>query len=111
LKAERIDKMVEAYRRRRINQNATINARQAAVDAQKLANRLAWQDAVAMGAVDAGSLYRVWRGVMDDRERPTHVAMEGDTVPFDSPHSNGQMIPGEGEFGCRCVDIYTVRAA
>jgi hypothetical protein len=111
LPKERIEKMVDAYRRRRINQNAAINARQAAVDAQKLANRLAWDDAIAQGAVDAGSLQKTWRGVMDDRERESHRAHEGETVPFDQPYSGGYMVAGSPDWGCRCVDVYSVRAA
>jgi hypothetical protein len=108
LSKERIDTMVNAYRKRRIAQHAETVARTAALDAQKLANRLAWETAIEQGSVDRGSLMRTWRGVMDDRERPTHVAMEGDTVPFDVPHRNGQMVPGESEYRCRCIDVFRV---
>jgi hypothetical protein len=111
LSEAQIEKMVTAYRKRMVAFNAETNARTAALDAQKLAQRLAWEDAIAKGLVEPGSLYKTWRGVMDDSERDTHIAMEGDTVPFDQPHTNGQMIPGEGEWGCRCVDVISVRAA
>jgi len=46
---------------------------------------------------------------MDSRERDSHIAMEGDTVPWDQLYSNGQMIPGDTEYNCRCVSIYRQR--
>lgn len=106
-----IDKMVEAYRRRFVAHNAETNARTAALDAQRLGQRLSWEHAIENGLVEREHLTKTWRGVMDDRERPSHVVMEGQTVPFDQPFSNGQMIPGENEFNCRCVAIYRTRVA
>lgn len=105
---EQIDRMVEAYTKRRIAVNAETIARTAALDAQKLGQRLSWEDAISQGVVDRDRLVRTWVGVMDDRERPEHRAMEGDTVPFDQPHSNGQMIPGEDEYNCRCIERYSL---
>lgn len=103
-----IERYTEQYRLKRIAQNAYTNARTAAVDAQKLANRLAWQHAVDIGAVDGSRLKRQWIGVNDDRERPSHVAMNNQIVPFDQPYSNGQMVPGAGEYNCRCVERFFV---
>lgn len=111
LSPEKIDRMVDAYRRKMLAFNANTNATTAALDAQKLAQRMAWQDAQAKGIVGAGDLVKVWRGVMDDRERDEHVAMEGETVPFDAPFSNGEMTPGESTYNCRCVAIVKVRPA
>lgn len=105
LSAAQIDRMTDAYRRRFIAFNAETNARTASLDAMKLGQKLSWDDAVAKGIVDAGRLEKTWRGVLDDRERPEHVAMEGETVPFDAAYSNGEMIPGESTFNCRCVSI------
>ncbi len=43
-------------------------------------------------------------------DRPTkrdeHVPMNGETVPYDQPYSNGQMIPGEGDYNCGCLSRY-----
>jgi hypothetical protein len=111
LSADQIEKQVAAYRKRAIAVNTETNARTAAIDAVKLGNRLAWQDAIDRGIVDGNRLQKTWIGVMDDRERPTHVAMQGDTVPFDSPFSNGQMIPGDTEYNCRCIARYTLARA
>jgi hypothetical protein len=32
-------------------------------------------------------------------------------VPADQPYSNGQMVPGEDEYNCRCISaFFLVRA-
>ncbi len=111
LTPEQVDKMVEAYRKKRIAQNAETVARTATLDAQKLGQHLAMQDAIQKGVYDPNRLVKTWRGVMDSRERDSHIAMEGDTVPWDQPYSNGQMIPGDTEYNCRCVSIYRQRPA
>lgn len=109
LTPEQIDKMVAAYTKRRIAQNAEMNARTLAHDAQRVGQQQAWADAVAQGTVDGDRLVRTWVGVMDSRERPEHVAMEGETVPWDQPYSTGQHYAGEGDYGCRCIDRYHLR--
>jgi hypothetical protein len=108
MNAARIDKAVEAYRKRFVAWNAETNARTASLDAMKLGQRLSWQEAADKGVVDGTKLTKTWRGVKDDRERPEHLAMEGETVPFDSPFSNGEMVPGDSTFNCRCVSIVRV---
>jgi hypothetical protein len=112
LTTERIDAMTDAYRKRRIAQHASTVSGTAAKDAQKLSNRLAWEKAAEMGAVDRNALTKKWVGVMDDRERDTHRAMQGVTVGFDAPwilpDGQQQMIPGDSEYNCRCVAVYRV---
>jgi len=111
LTPEQIDRYTEVYRTRRIAQNAETIARTASLDAQKLGNQLSWQDAIDKGIVDGDRTRKTWVGVMDDRERPEHVEMEGETVPFDEPFSNGQMTPGDDEYNCRCIARYWQAAA
>lgn len=108
---EQIDKAVEAYRKRRIAQNAETTARTATLDAFKQGQRLAWEDAIRQGVVDRGRLRHMWIGVMDARERPTHVAMEHEVQPFDQPYSNGELVPGESTYNCRCLDRFFVASA
>jgi hypothetical protein len=103
LKPAQIDKAVEAYRKRVLAQNSATVARTAALDAQKLAQRLSWEDAVEKGIVDRGRIRRRWVGVLDERERPEHVAMEGEVVGFDQPFSNGELVPGDSTYNCRCL--------
>lgn len=50
------------------------------------------------------SFTKTWSGVLDDRERDEHVAMEGETVGIDEEFSNGLQYPSEPN--CRCVLLY-----
>lgn len=106
LSTEQVKTMTDAYARRFTAFNAETNARTAALQAMKLGQQLTWQDAADNGLVDADRLMKRWVGVKDDRERESHLEMEGDTVPFRAPFSNGQMVPGEDEYNCRCVAYY-----
>lgn len=108
---KRIDLITDRYRKSYTAFNAETNARTATLDSMKLGQRLSWQDAVDKGIVDGDRLQKTWVGVMDDRERPEHVAMEGETVPFDQPFTNGEMIPGDSTYNCRCIPRYTVARA
>lgn len=106
---EQIDRRLTVYRKRAVAFNAETNARTASLDAMKEGQRLSWFDAKEKGVIPPDSqLTKTWRGVMDKRERPEHVAMEGQTVPFESTYSNGQMNPGDGEYNCRCLSIIRV---
>ena len=104
LTADQIEKATAAYRRRMIAFNAETHARTATLDALKLGQELSWRDAIDKGYV-TGQLMKQWKTVGDDRVRPDHVAMEGETVPFESVYSNGEMVPGESTYNCRCLSI------
>lgn len=106
--AAQVERMVAAYRKRAAALNAETNARTATLDAMKLGQALAWKEAVDKGVVSGDRLVKVWKGVLDNRERDSHVAMENQTVPYDAPYSNGQMYCGQGEWNCRCVSLYRV---
>jgi SPP1 gp7 family putative phage head morphogenesis protein len=45
-----------------------------------------------------------WSGVLDDKERDEHVAMEGETVGIDEEFSNGLQYPSEPN--CRCSLLF-----
>lgn len=47
---------------------------------------------------------KTWSGVLDDRERDEHVALEGETVDVKDTFSNGLMYPSEPN--CRCTVLY-----
>jgi hypothetical protein len=108
---KQITKAVDSYRKSMIAHNAETVSRTATLDALRVGQQLSWQDAIDKGIVDPSRLMRRWAGVMDDRERPEHVAMEGDVAAEGMPHSNGQMIPGESDYGCRCLDVYFMVSA
>lgn len=105
LSEAKIDKMVNAYRRSSIAHNAETVARTAVLDSQKLGQKLAMQSAVEQGII-TGAMQKTWVGVMDERERDEHVLMEGETVPFDALYSNGEDVPGESTYNCRCISRY-----
>ena len=46
---------------------------------------------------DAGVTSYFWHGMLDERERPSHIAREGKEYPFNST----DVFPGQ-EWGCRC---------
>lgn len=111
-RAARIDTIVETYRKAFVAHHAETVSRTATLDAYKQGQALAWDQARESGVVPEGArLTKTWVGVMDDRERPSHVIMEGEAVPIDDKYSNGQDFPGQGEFNCRCVSRIRVQAA
>jgi hypothetical protein len=108
---EQIDKAVEVYRRKMEQFNAATNAQTAARDSAKLGQHLSWLDAVDKRVVDPGSLFKRWVTVGDDRVRPEHQVMNGEEVPYDNYYSNGDMVPGESSYNCRCTSRYVVKRA
>ena len=59
--------------------------------------------------------YKTWR-VTSGNPRPTHALMNGETVPYEEPFSNGAQWPGDIDAlsveeiaGCRCVLEIEVR--
>jgi hypothetical protein len=106
LSESQVTRMVSQYRKRFVAFHAETVSRTATLDAVKLGQRLTWEGAIEAGAVDKHRLMKRWVGVKDDREREEHLEMEGETVPFDQPFSNGQDIPGDTDYNCRCVAYY-----
>lgn len=106
LTPDQLERYVDLYRNKMISFHAETLARTTTLEATKLGQRLAWSEAVDRGIVDRARLMKRWVGVKDDRERDEHLAMEGEVVPFDEPFSNGQMIPGETDYNCRCLALY-----
>jgi len=110
LKDSQITRMVDKYRANMEAFNAETNARTAALDSFKWGQNLMWSEAVDNGVVDGDRLMKRWVGVKDDREREEHLAMEGEEVPYDEPFSNGEMVPGDSTYNCRCIAIYFLSA-
>lgn len=106
-----LEAMGNAYMRKKIAFNATVNARTAATNALKLGQDLSWGDAVDKGIVDPQLLEGTWRGMMDLVERPEHVAMEGQTHAYGEPFSNDQRYPGEFDYNCRCWTVWRIKPA
>lgn len=109
LTSEQVNRMTARYQERFIARNAETHARTAALDAQKVGQQLAWEEAKASGALGDAEVEVVWVTNLDGRERPEHNAMNGATRALDGAYSNGQRYPGEGEWGCRCSEIMRVK--
>jgi hypothetical protein len=102
-----VNKMVAAYTGRRIGLNAESVARTAVMDAQKMGQEMAVRQAIEAGFLDGARMVKTWVTVGDDRVRDEHYAMEGETVKWDEPFSNFEMVAGESTYNCRCVVRYT----
>lgn len=67
-------------------------------------------------AIESGMKYKTWRGMMDSRERKSHVAMEGKKIPIEDYFvlekglmlypSDFEHCPAES-YNCRCVCKYS----
>lgn len=74
----------------------------ARTEANKAANGASWTQAQNSGVVKT----KTWLATMDDRTRPEHLAMNGETVPVDEAFSNGSMFPDDIQ--CRCTLTYGI---
>lgn len=110
LTSEQVDRMTDAYRRRRIALNAETHARTTALDAQRAGNRNAWDVALAETGTDRSLIMKRWVATMDARTRDEHAEANGTEVQFDElyPYDGGVMVPGEGTYNCRCVELIRV---
>lgn len=115
LSADRVERMTDQYRKRLLALNTEANARSIALDANRLAQRLSWEDAVSRGTVDRNRLRRTWLATGgpagDGRNREEHLAMHGETVAWDERYSNGEQVPGESTYNCRCGERITLAPA
>jgi hypothetical protein len=98
----RVQQMTDAYAKKRLAISAENHARTTMLNANKLAQQAAWQTAVEQGIIDGRLLEKEWMTVGDSRVRDEHNAVRGETAPFSEPYSNGQVIPGESDWNCRC---------
>lgn len=103
-----IKQAVDAYRNRTLAWNVETNARTMALNAQRVGQRTAWQNAIDQGIVDERRLQHTWVTVGDSRVRPEHEEMNGETVPYDQPYSNGEIYPGSLSYNCRCLERYSL---
>jgi uncharacterized protein with gpF-like domain len=105
-----MDRITEAYQRRFIAFHAETIARTTALDANKLGQELAFEQAADAGAVEPSRLVKRWVATLDDRVREAHAEMDGVEVMYDDPWNvpgeGPQMYPGEGTYNCRCASVY-----
>ena len=106
LTEKQITTMTDAYRRKMVAFNANTQARTLANDAQRAGQRLAWEDAIGKGVIDKAFLWKQRVSMRDGKVRDEHIQWDGEVRRFDEPYSSGEMVVGELEWGCRCMDVY-----
>lgn len=114
LKAEEIDRLVTRYIDNALRFRGENIARTEVAAAQSAAEQEAIRQVVAKGVIPASAATKVWDATMDGKERPSHGAMDGQTVqydqPFITPAGHRLMHPGDTSLdaptsevaGCRC---------
>lgn len=110
LTAQQIDDMTAGYLKKMVAFNASTLARTATTDTLKVGDRLAWQEAIDSGFVPADRVMKRWLHLDGQKDpRPEHADMQGETVPFNQPYSNGDMYAGESDpWNCHCRDMIYV---
>lgn len=110
LTPEKIDRIVDAYRKAWIASHANTVSRSATMQAMRVGNRLTWIDAMDRGVVPRGRVMKRWLHLDNQPDpRPHHVAMQGEVVHIESPYSNGDMHAGDGDpWNCHCQDVIFV---
>jgi hypothetical protein len=107
-----IEKMTDAYRNRWKAHNANTIARTTTLQSYKAGQELTWQQARDNGVIPPNArLFKTWVQIDRPTKRDEHIPLHGETRPIDEPYSNGQMIPGEGDFNCGCLSRITVERA
>lgn len=115
LPADVVDKLVDRYRANALRHRGETIGRTEALHALNRSEWLATKQAVEQGNLRADAITRVWDSAGDSRVRPTHKALDGQTVgldePFVSPLTGARMMhpgdtslnaPGREVIGCRC---------
>jgi len=106
LTPDQITKMSEAYRKRMISFNAHQQARTLANDAMRSGQRMVWEDAIARGMANTADLYKQRVSMRDGKVRTEHVLIDGQVRRFNETYSNDEMVVGELDWGCRCMEVY-----
>jgi len=113
LTPEQVDRMVGAYRQRSLAWNAETHARTAALDAQRLGAKEAWETSLRETGFDRSRVTKRWVATQDNRTRPEHIEADGTVVQLDEqyPVDGGVMTPGEGVYNCRCIELIRIETA
>ncbi len=100
-----LERAVAAYQRRLLHWRAETWARTAALDATRTGKLAAWQAAIDRGVI-TGAIVKRWVTRLDGRERESHRAANGQTVPWGAPFRTSKegavQVPGERAYNCRC---------
>lgn len=107
LTPDKIDSIVESYRKSWVSLHSETVARTATMDTLRLGQKLSIDDAVEKGFLDGSRLMKAWVQVDRPNKRESHAAMNGEVVPHDANFSNGDFLPGDGDpWNCACLPRY-----
>lgn len=120
LTAAQIERMVERYREKAINNRAITIARTESLSAMNKARLEAFRQGLEQAGIDPSRASKQWISSRDPRVRDQHVTLDGQVVPVDQPFvaPNGDLLltPGDRSLGasasnlvnCRCSAIFSV---
>lgn len=107
----KIDRMVEAYRRRMLAERAETIARTESVKILSEAQEMAMAQAIDTASINVATVTQTWHCLMIN-SRETHIAMDGQVqpygVPFQSPsgaqlrHPGDASAPAAEVLNCQC---------
>ena len=110
--ADKIEKMVAAYRNRALRYRAEAIARTEAMRALHQSQDEAIKQAIEKGILKADAVGFVWRTARDARVRDSHKSMEGETVAYGQRFTSGSgaklrypgdpNAPASETVNCRC---------
>lgn len=113
LPSKQIDSMVERYRQNFIAYRAEVIARTEGLRAVHQGVEEMFAQVLDSGDVPSEFVTRIWNTAGDERVRPAHVFMDGQTVGVDEPFVDGDgnelaypgdpNAPPETTLQCRCV--------
>jgi hypothetical protein len=115
LPRDTVDKLVSRYKDNALRYRGEAIARTEAIQSLNRSQHEALKQAVDSGAITEANVKRVWDSAGDAKVRPTHAALDGQTVsldePFTSPSGARLLFPGDASLGagpeelvnCRCV--------
>lgn len=118
---ETVDKLVDRYRANALRFRGEQIGRTETLAALNKSEWLSIKQAIETGRLSPSQVKKVWDSAGDSRVRPSHKALDGQTVemdePFVSPVTGGRMMqPGDTSLGasgaetigCRCRVRYKV---
>lgn len=118
LRASEIERMTNAYARNLQRHRALVIAQTESLRMVNEARNRAVRQAARTAGVDVKRGTKTWQTTLDGRERPSHNALHGQTVPIDEPFTSPSgaqlMFPGDTSLGagaaevvnCRCAVVY-----
>ena len=115
LSRDEVEKLISRYKSNALRYRGEMIGRTEMLRALNQSEFEAINQAVAMGAIKASAVSRIWDSAgPDGRTRPTHLAMEGQTVghgePFVFPLGHGMaMYPGDVSLGAKASELILCR--